>query len=89
MSITGAVKELNKEIERLTKLRDALLEGSPEAAVSRCDWTKTWISEEIRCLEKVLSSSSAQEEDALRSWPEADLGCCKSTVGRNEVSYGG
>ncbi len=30
MSITGAVAELNEEIERLTKLRDALLEGSPE-----------------------------------------------------------
>lgn len=29
MSISGAVSELNKEIERLTKLRDALLEGSP------------------------------------------------------------
>jgi len=31
MSIRGAVTELSKEIERLTKLRDALLEGSPEA----------------------------------------------------------
>ena len=30
MSIRGAVVELNKEIDRLTKLRDALLEGSPE-----------------------------------------------------------
>ncbi len=30
MSISGAVSELNEEIERLTKLRDALLEGSPE-----------------------------------------------------------
>jgi hypothetical protein len=29
MSITGAVNELNKEIDRLTKFRDALLEGSP------------------------------------------------------------
>jgi len=29
MSIAGAVSELNKEIERLTNLRDALLEGSP------------------------------------------------------------
>jgi hypothetical protein len=28
MSIRGAVTELNKEIERLTKMRDALLEGS-------------------------------------------------------------
>lgn len=28
MSITGAVNELNKEIERLTKLRDALVGGS-------------------------------------------------------------
>jgi hypothetical protein len=27
MSIRGAVSELNKEIERLTKMRDALLEG--------------------------------------------------------------
>jgi hypothetical protein len=35
MSITGAVNELNKEIERLTKLRDALLEGSSEVAVAR------------------------------------------------------
>lgn len=35
MSITGAVNELNKEIERLTKLRDALLEGSSEVAVKR------------------------------------------------------
>jgi hypothetical protein len=35
MSITGAVNELNKEIERLTKLRDALLEGSSEVAVTR------------------------------------------------------
>jgi hypothetical protein len=33
MSITGAVNELNKEIERLTRLRDALLEGSPQGAV--------------------------------------------------------
>jgi hypothetical protein len=30
MSIRGAVTELNKEIERLTKMRDALLEGSQE-----------------------------------------------------------
>jgi len=30
MSVRGAAVELNKEIERLTKLRDALLEGSPE-----------------------------------------------------------
>jgi hypothetical protein len=29
MSITGAVTELNKEIERLTKIRDSLLHGSP------------------------------------------------------------
>src|SRR5258707_15012935 len=29
MSITGAVTELNKEIERLTKIRDSLLQGSP------------------------------------------------------------
>ena len=28
MSIRGAVTELNKEIERLTKMRDALMEGS-------------------------------------------------------------
>ena len=30
MSIRGAVIELSKEIERLTKMRDALLEGSAE-----------------------------------------------------------
>ena len=30
MSIRGAVTELNKEIERLTKMRDALMEGSLE-----------------------------------------------------------
>lgn len=29
MSIPGAVAELNKEIERLTKIRDSLLLGSP------------------------------------------------------------
>jgi len=28
MSISGAVVELNKEIERLTKIRDSLLQGS-------------------------------------------------------------
>ena len=28
MSITGAVSELNKEIERLTKIRDSLLQGA-------------------------------------------------------------
>ena|SRR5260370_29678978 len=28
MSITGAVTELNKEIERLTKIRDSLLQGT-------------------------------------------------------------
>ena len=33
MSISGAVAELNKEIERLTKIRDSLLQGS--AAVSQ------------------------------------------------------
>jgi hypothetical protein len=33
MSIAGAVNELNKEIERLTKLRDALLEGSPNTSI--------------------------------------------------------
>ena len=34
MSITGAVAELNKEIERLTKIRDSLLHGvsAPVAA---------------------------------------------------------
>jgi hypothetical protein len=33
MSITGAVAELNKEIERLTKIRDSLLQGisAPDA----------------------------------------------------------
>jgi hypothetical protein len=34
MSITGAVNELNKEIERLTRLRDALLEGSPSGSLA-------------------------------------------------------
>lgn len=34
MSITGAVNELNKEIERLTRLRDALLEGSPNGSIT-------------------------------------------------------
>lgn len=33
MSITGAVNELNKEIDRLTRLRDALLEGSPNGSI--------------------------------------------------------
>lgn len=32
MSITGAVSELNKEIERLTKIRDSLLQGSGGAS---------------------------------------------------------
>jgi DNA-binding protein HU-beta len=31
MSITGAVSELNKEIERLTKIRDSLLHGAGAA----------------------------------------------------------
>ena len=31
MSITGAVSELNKEIERLTKIRDSLLQGAGAA----------------------------------------------------------
>jgi hypothetical protein len=35
MSISGAVNELNKEIERLTRLRDALLEGSPDGSPTR------------------------------------------------------
>ncbi len=35
MSITGAVAELNKEIERLTKIRDSLLQGSSEASPVR------------------------------------------------------
>jgi hypothetical protein len=34
MSIRGAVIELSKEIERLTKMRDALLEGSPETVAA-------------------------------------------------------
>ena len=34
MSITGAVNELNKEIDRLTKFRDALLEGSPDISMT-------------------------------------------------------
>jgi hypothetical protein len=34
MSINGAVTELNKEIERLTKIRDSLLQGAP-AAISQ------------------------------------------------------
>lgn len=33
MSIQGAVSELNKEIERLTKIRDSLLATGPTAAV--------------------------------------------------------
>jgi hypothetical protein len=33
MSIRGAVTELSKEIERLTKMRDSLLEGSLEVPV--------------------------------------------------------
>ncbi len=33
MSITGAVTELNKEIERLTKIRDSLLHGSTAGIV--------------------------------------------------------
>lgn len=32
MSITGAVAELNKEIERLTQIRDSLLQGASETA---------------------------------------------------------
>ena len=38
MSIPGAVLELNKEIERLTKIRDSLLQGSAgvsQSAVSQ------------------------------------------------------
>ena len=31
MSISGAVSELNKEIERLTKIRDSLLQGAGAA----------------------------------------------------------
>lgn len=34
MSITGAVAELNKEIERLTEILDSLLKGSPELSMS-------------------------------------------------------
>jgi hypothetical protein len=40
MSITGAVNELNKEIERLTKFRDALLEGSPGTSITHAATTK-------------------------------------------------
>lgn len=40
MSITGAVNELNKEIDRLTKFRDALLEGSPGTSVTHAVTTK-------------------------------------------------
>jgi hypothetical protein len=32
MSISGAVAELNKEIERLTQIRDSLLQGASESA---------------------------------------------------------
>jgi hypothetical protein len=34
MSIQGAVSELNKEIERLVKIRDLLLAAGPATAVS-------------------------------------------------------
>jgi len=35
MSITGAGAELNKEIERLTKIRDSLLQGAPGQDAAR------------------------------------------------------
>ena len=35
MSITGAVAELNQEIERLTKIRDSLLQGPPGQDAAR------------------------------------------------------
>jgi hypothetical protein len=35
MSITGAVAELNQEIERLTKIRDSLLQGTPGQDAAR------------------------------------------------------
>jgi hypothetical protein len=41
MSITGAVNELNKEIERLTKFRDALLEGSPRISITQAASAKS------------------------------------------------
>jgi|SRR5580692_3876734 hypothetical protein len=34
MSINGAVTELNKEIERLTKIRDSLLQGASAGTTS-------------------------------------------------------
>jgi hypothetical protein len=34
MTITGAVGELNREIERLTKIRDSLLQGLPARNVN-------------------------------------------------------
>ncbi len=34
MSISGAVKELNQEIERITKIRDMLLQGTPGQATA-------------------------------------------------------
>jgi len=39
MSISGAVAELNKEIERLTKIRDSLLQGSPSPSVAQTEST--------------------------------------------------
>lgn len=40
MSITGAVNELNKEIDRLTKFRDALLEGSQGISMAHAATTR-------------------------------------------------
>jgi len=41
MSIAGAVAELNKEIERITKIRDSLLQGAPSGVVAVPDTART------------------------------------------------
>ena len=93
MSITGAVNELNKEIDRLTKFRDALLEGSPGISMTHAASPKPGRKpgpakkaagvKEIGLGQDVFP---AKEENAICSWKKGDLRCRQGAMGREEES---
>ena len=69
MSITGAVAELNKEIERLTMVRDSLLQGvsAPGAATTAPAPAKKTIPKKKSALKKVIAEKSAPAKKRIMS----------------------
>jgi hypothetical protein len=69
MSITGAVAELNKEIERLTNIRDSLLQGvsAPGTASTATAPAKKTVPKKKSALKKVVAEKSVPAKKRVMS----------------------